>query len=88
VFDKINLDQPEFVGVNLSRALFVDIDGLIVLKQLFAKKNTNVVMILQNPDPNSVLCKSPVYQNLKDQEKVYASMSEAQSSCATKGKSA
>jgi SulP family sulfate permease len=32
VFDKINEDKPEFTIVNLSRALFVDIDGLMVLK--------------------------------------------------------
>jgi len=89
VFDKINEDKPDFTCVNLSRALFVDIDGLIVLKQLFGKKNTQVVMVLQNEDMNSVLCKSPVYQNLKDQNKVFASMSEAQSTLLSgKGKDA
>lgn len=77
VFDMINQEKPELVIVNLSRSLFVDIDGLIVLKQLFNKKTTKVVMVLNHEDENSVLCKSPVYKDLKGKGLVYSSMEEA-----------
>jgi hypothetical protein len=46
-------------------------------------------MVLQNEDENSVLCKSPVYKDLKGKGLVYSSMSEAQSTLmSTKGKDA
>ena len=88
IVDNINQREPSTVAINLSRAIFVDIDGLMVLMQLFANKKTNVVMVHEGTDENSVLCKSPFFQGLKNANKVYNSMSEAQADALTKGKSA
>ena len=61
VFDTINSDEPTHVCVNLSRVIFVDIDGLFVLSNLFKKKGVEVVMVHEKEDENSVLCKSALY---------------------------
>lgn len=79
VFDMINNEQPHSVCVNLTRAIFVDIDGLYVLNNLFNKKGVTCYMVLDNSDENSVLCKSALYQKLKGEGKVFKSMSEAES---------
>jgi len=61
VNDEINKKDLKMVCVDLSGALFVDIDGLFILNQLFNKKGVSVNMVHQGGDENSVLCKSALY---------------------------
>jgi len=84
VFDQINTDEPTYVCVNLTRVIFVDIDGLFILDNLFKKKGVEVVMVLSTEDENSVLCKSALYQNLKSENNVFNSMSEAHSALSSR----
>ena len=89
VFDEINEQQPEFVTVNLSRIVFVDIDGLFILQNLFKKKDVKVVMVYDKSEIESVLTKSSLFQGLKKEDKVFSSISEARAALLSgKGKEA
>ena len=77
VFDEIDSQQPEFVAVNMSRIVFVDIDGLFILQNLFKKKGVQVVMVYDKDETESVLAKSPLFKGLKQKDCVFTSMSEA-----------
>ena len=89
VFDEINEQQPEFVTVNLSRIVFVDIDGLFILQNLFKKKDVKVVMVYDKSEIESVLTKSSLFQGLKKEDKVFSSISEARAAFLSgKGKEA
>lgn len=89
VLDKVNDQQPEFVTVNLSRIVFVDIDGLFILQNLFKKKDIKVIMVYDKCETESVLTKSAFFQSLKKEDKVFSSMSEARAALLSgKGKEA
>lgn len=87
--DEINANDSKYVVVNLSNVRFVDIDGLFILDNLYKKKTVECVMVLETEDMNSVLCKSALYQKLKETGKVFTSVSEAHSTLSEgKGKTA
>lgn len=77
VNDHINIKESKLVCVDLSKVLFVDIDGLFVLDMLYKKKGVEVNMVYDRDDENSVLCKSALFQDLKAKGKVYKSQNEA-----------
>lgn len=48
VIDGIDNSDPEYVVINLSSALFVDMDGLIALEKIFSKKPDKIAIIVAN----------------------------------------
>lgn len=77
VLDELNNKALKNVCVDLSNALFVDIDGLFILNNLFSKKDVQVNMVHDGGDENSVLCKSALYKKLAEEGKVFKSQAEA-----------
>jgi SulP family sulfate permease len=66
VIDGMNNADPEYVCINISNALFVDMDGLIALEKIFSKKAGNIAIIVAQQVEDSVLTKSWWFKKVKE----------------------
>lgn len=56
VLDAMITNNPDCVVVNVSKATYVDVDGIISLEKIFNRKKGSAVLIMETKDADSVLC--------------------------------
>jgi SulP family sulfate permease len=77
VLDEVKDKGLQKLCVDLSNALFVDVDGLYILNNLNSRKDLEVYMVHDGGDENSVLCKSALYKKLVEDGKVFKTQADA-----------